>query len=111
MTNTGEQGSPHTIGLDLVLAALRSDLTAAREAAREHPLGLGIMAAEVELAVTVQREGKGKAKAMVLLPWGTASGELEGSLARQSVNKITLHLVPEDENERVIGGFGEGGAV
>ena len=109
MTTTGEERNPDTIGLDLVLDALRRDLSVAREAGRENALGLGVVGVEIQLAVTVRREAKGRAKAMVLLPWGSASGELEGAMIRDSVNKITINMMPEGDSS-MMGGFGEGRA-
>lgn len=81
------------LGLDEVLAALRTDLVAARGHAGDE-YGLGVREVEIELSVEVRRERS--AEGSVGAKWFVLSGDAGGRVSREdtATHRIRLTLGP-----------------
>ncbi|MFE1781270.1 trypco2 family protein [Streptomyces sp. NPDC059506] len=84
-----------TLGLDVVLAALRRDLIASRKATvEEGAYGLGVAQAQVELNITVTETSSKGAHGGVEVKVVSFGGQREKITQDQRVHRIALTLVP-----------------
>lgn len=103
----GDDGGPDEgLGLDEVLAALRHDLVAAREANddAEGGYGLGVTEVEVELSVEVARSVSGEGS--VGAKWFVVSGDASGQVSRDRTRAHRIRLTLRPVSSAEAGGDG-----
>lgn len=90
------------LGLDEVLAALRHDLTAARDASDDDAYGLGVSQVEIELSVEIGR--RRSAEGGLAVKWFVLSGDARARAERHRTDahriRLTLGPVPSGSGRR-----------